>query len=69
MTTNTINAAAEAAHEVNRTYCLTLGDDSQKPWKDAPSWQRDSAISGVMAIINNPSMSSKDQHSAWMLIA
>jgi len=46
--------AAEAAHEANRVLCLALGDSSQQKWKDAPQWQKDSAIVGVRLINNNP---------------
>ncbi|SLM63505.1 MULTISPECIES: RyR domain-containing protein [Dickeya] len=43
-----IERAARAAHEVNRAYCAALGDDSQPAWEDAPQWQKDSAIEGVV---------------------
>ena len=42
-----IKLIAEMAHELNRLYCQSLGDDSQPSWKDAPDWQRDSALNGV----------------------
>jgi len=29
---------ARVTREVNRAYCLALGDDSQLPWNDAPQW-------------------------------
>lgn len=38
---------ARVAHEVNRAYCLALGDTSQPAWEDAPEWQRSSARMGV----------------------
>lgn len=38
---------ARVAHEVNRAYCLALGDASQPAWEDAPQWQKDSALLGV----------------------
>ena len=44
MDTETI---ARIAHEVNRVYCLTIGDKSQPRWEDAPQWQKESAINGV----------------------
>src|SRR5438105_262770 len=37
-----VEACARAAHEVNRAYCLALGDASQVAWEDAPEWQRSS---------------------------
>jgi len=38
---------ARVAHETNRAYCATIGDNSQPAWEDAPDWQKQSAISGV----------------------
>lgn len=42
-----VDAAARAAHEVNRAYCIALGDTSQPSWDEAPEWQRESAKKGV----------------------
>ena len=42
-----IEVCARAAHEVNRAYCLSLGDASQPPWDEAPEWQKDSAHNGA----------------------
>jgi len=39
---------ARIAHEANRQWCIANEDYSQPPWEDAPGWQRDSALSGVM---------------------
>lgn len=38
---------AEAAHEMNRVYCQSLGDFSQAPWGSAEEWQRSSSLKGV----------------------
>ncbi len=38
---------AQLAHEANRSYCQIIGDDSQLSWKDAPEWQKVSALQGV----------------------
>ena len=43
---------AEGVHEMNRLYCLFLGEKIQPRWKKAPKWQRDATISGVKAIID-----------------
>jgi len=42
-----VEQAARIAHEVNRAYCVRLGDTSQVAWADAPKWQRDSAVIGI----------------------
>jgi hypothetical protein len=59
-----IEAAARAAHEANRAYCLAIGDDSQQPWEQAPDWQRTSARNGVVGVLhgNNPEQS----HESWL---
>ncbi|NKI73553.1 hypothetical protein Dpoa2040_000755 [Dickeya sp. CFBP 2040] len=57
--------AARAAHEINRAYCAALGDDSQPAWEDAPQWQKDSAIEGVVFHLNgdHPPEAS---HNKWL---
>lgn len=57
---------AQVAHEVNRAYCQSLGDDSQPAWEDAPSWQRDSALLGVELHANNPDAGPEASHESWM---
>lgn len=57
---------AEICHEANRAYCAALGDHSQLPWAEAPQWQRDSAIAGVNAIIDNPAQSPGASHASWL---
>jgi hypothetical protein len=42
-----IEACARAAHEVNRAYCIALGDLSQAAWDAAPTWQKESSYQGV----------------------
>lgn len=56
--------AAKTAHEVNRAYCLGLGDTSQSAWDEAPDWQRSSAIKGVEGVLagNGPEQS----HESWL---
>lgn len=58
--------AAKAAHEVNRVYCLALGDESQLAWEHAPPWQINSAIHSVEAIIKNPNRPPSASHETWM---
>jgi len=61
-----ILAAAQAAHEANRTYCQSLGDNSQVPWAEAPEWQKTSAINGVKYAIANGFPSGEAMHENWM---
>jgi len=60
-----IEAAASAAHEVNRAYCAAIGDTSQQPWAEAPEWAKESARAGVRLIIENPTTGPEGQHQAW----
>lgn len=59
-----IEAAARAAHEANRAYCVALGDDSQVDWNSAPEWQKTSFRNGVIGVAggNGPEQS----HESWL---
>lgn len=61
-----IEKIAKACHEVNRAYCLALGDTSQPAWEDAPQWQKDSAMLGVKLHANNPEAGPQASHDSWM---
>ena len=61
-----IEHIAELAHETNRVYCRLLGDMSQPSWVDAPTWQRDSEISGVKFHLANPDASPSHSHEEWL---
>lgn len=56
---------AEVAHEVNRAYCLALGDDSQPPWAEAPDWQQQSALNGVDLHLGEDA-GPEASHANWM---
>lgn len=57
---------ARVCHEVNRAYCLSLGDFSQASWNDAPEWQRTSAINGVRFHLDNPDSPPSASHESWL---
>ena len=57
---------AKTCHEANRAYCETLGDYSQPKWEDAPEWQKESAIGGVVFHYNNDNTSPRDSHNSWL---
>lgn len=61
-----IERIARATHEVNRTYCQQLGDNSQLPWDEAPEWQKDSARNGVVAVMDGSAKTPEQQHESWM---
>lgn len=59
---------AEMAHEINRTYCLLIGDASQPPWGEAPDWQKASAIAGVKFLRANPDAGPAAAHESWLRV-
>jgi len=61
-----IEKIAKVCHEVNRAYCLSIGDTSQVSWEDSPEWQKESAIQGVMFHLHNPSVTPEQSHENWM---
>lgn len=66
LTDEQVDAIARVAHEVNRGYCLALGDTSQPAWDDAPDWQKDSARAGVRQIVVNPNTTPEQSHEGWL---
>lgn len=60
-----IETCARAAHEVNRCYCISMGDFSQPSWENAPDWQKTSARNGVVGVLyenNTP----RESHQSWL---
>lgn len=51
---------------VNRAYCIAIGDHTQPIWAEAPDWQKDSAINGVVAALANPAATPADSHAGWL---
>lgn len=62
----TSNDIAKVAHEVNRAYCTAIGDNTQKPYEDAPDWQKESAIKGVDFKLANPDATPEMMHKSWL---
>lgn len=54
------------AHEVNRAYCASLGDDSQPAWEEAPEWQQESILAGVDMHLANPEATPETSHASWL---
>lgn len=61
-----IEAIARVCHELNRAYCIALGDYSQDSWEVAPDWQRKSAINGVTFHLENPNAGPSASHDSWL---
>lgn len=61
-----IEKIAKICHDANRSYCMTIGDFTQKKWENAPDWQKQSAINGVKFCIENPDSTPADSHNSWL---
>lgn len=59
-------AIAVVAHNVNKALCESHSDFSQTYWDEAPDWQKESAINGVLMHINNPDATPEDSHKSWL---
>lgn len=59
-----LEGCAEAAHEMNRAYCRSIGDLSQPHWAEAPEWQRASARLGVKVALAGASP--RESHESWL---
>lgn len=62
-----VKEIAKLCHEANRHYCEFLGDSSQPIWEKAPEWQKESAITGVKSIVDNPRTTPSDSHMGWYM--
>jgi hypothetical protein len=57
---------AQVAHEINKAFCESIGDNSQPSWENAPEWQKSSAINGVQFHLDNPEASPSASHESWL---
>lgn len=60
-----VAAIAMVAHEVNRAYCESIGDNSQVAWAEAPVDIQQSVIAGVEFKLATPEATPEQQHNAW----
>lgn len=61
-----ITEIAVVAHEINMSFCQSIGDDSQVAWDNAHDWQRSAAIEGVKFHLDNPDATPSSSHEKWM---
>ena len=62
---NKIKWIACVCHQANKVWCESEGDDSQTDWADAPDWQIQSAIAGVVFRLGNPDAGPDAMHNNW----
>lgn len=65
---HSIELIAKVCHDANRSYCQTIGDNSQLTWEDAPEWQKESAIKGAMFCRENPDAPPSANHESWLAV-
>lgn len=63
--TSEVEAIARVAHSVNKAYCESIGDHTQPQWKEAPEWQKESAIEGVKFHLEG-THTPEESHESWM---
>jgi hypothetical protein len=61
-----VEQIAKVAHEINRAFCTAMDDFSQLPWDEAPQWQKESAVLGVIFHMENPKAGPAASHESWM---
>lgn len=65
-----IEQIARLCHEANRAYCAALGDNSQPAWEEAPDWQKQSAVNGVLfhlaSLASGVDPSPSASHEEWL---
>lgn len=57
---------ARIAHEINRAYCASVGDNTQPAWEDAEDWQKQSVLNGVAMHLDNPDATPEESHQSWL---
>ena len=62
----TITDIARVAHTTNKAYCQAIGDNSQQEWDNAPEWQRESIINGVLFHLGHPDAGPGASHESWL---
>ncbi len=63
---DTLERAAQAAHEVNRVFCQHIADFPSPSWADASEEIRASARMGVRQLSEDPFMTPAESHQRWM---
>lgn len=65
-----VEQAARIAHEVNRAYCESQNDFSQVQWREAPQWQKNSAVNGInlhwQAMSDGKELPPSASHDSWL---
>lgn len=61
-----IETTAMICYQAEREWCRANGEAVQPRWHDALSWQRSSAMLGVMSHLANPAAIMSESHDSWV---
>lgn len=51
---------------MNRRYCISIGDNTQPHWEDAPEWQKNSVRQGVKLALEGATP--EQSHASWLAL-
>lgn len=60
-----IMTIARIVHEIQQSFCISIGDNSLPDWEDAGAMQ-ENTYAGVQFLIRNPDAKAGASHEAWM---
>ena len=60
-----VTDVARVAHEVQRTYCMTQGDNSETPWESQSEYWKEKAQEIVREYVTDPNAGINTRHDAW----
>lgn len=60
-----IEKVARKAHDMWKFFTELVSDEKVPGWELAEDWQRETAISGVKAVISGASSDPKEEHDRW----
>lgn len=57
---------AQVVHEIQKSFCDSIGDHSLPTWKYAPDWMKETTMDGVLMLLSNPAAAAGASHADWM---
>ena len=57
---------ARLAYAANRAWCEFNGDHSFGPWEEAPDWQKETILDGIVFHTLNPDADPRASHENWL---
>jgi len=61
-----LELVSKLVHEINRSYCLALGDKSHFAWEETPESIKASCRAGVLHHSMNPETTPDESHALWL---